>query len=116
VKRDFETLEQRPFKALKLLKQGYNESEVRRLKVCSQTMSRWRTVAKEGKQALDAVGRAGRKPFLDEKQRKRLVARLLEGPGETGYETSLWTCGPVGHLIEQFGVHHGHACKCSPRS
>ncbi|SRR5213080_4731169 len=115
IKRDFKALERRRFEALKLLKKGYNQSEVgRRTKVCSQTVSRWaRMVAEEGDRALETVGRAGRKPLLEEKQRKQLVARL-EGPEKLGYETPLWTCGRVGHLIEQeFGVryHSGHVWK-----
>jgi transposase len=116
VKRDFRALERRRFEALKLLKQGYNQSEVsRRVKVCSQTVSRWaRTVEEEGERALEAVGRAGRKPLLDDQQRKQLVARLLEGPERLGYETPLWTCERVRHLIqEEFAVryHAGHVWK-----
>jgi transposase len=116
VRRDFGALEQRRFEGLKLLRQGLNQSEVaRRIKVCSQTVSRWtRTVAQEGEKALRAAGRAGRKPLLDVKQRQRLVARLLEGPEALGYETPLWTCERVAHLIEQeFGVryHAGHVWK-----
>ena len=116
VKRDFRALEQRRFAALKLLRQGYNQSEVaRRVKVCSQTVSRWaRTVSHQGEKALDAAGRAGRKPLLDEKQRGRLMARLLEGPEKLGYETPLWTCDRVAHLIqEEFDVqyHSGHVWK-----
>src|ERR1700747_737137 len=92
VRRDFEALERRRLEGLRLLKQGYNQSEVaRRVKVCSQTVSRWaRAVAEEGERALEAVGRAGRKPLLDETQRERLTARLLEGPERLGYETPLW--------------------------
>jgi transposase len=116
VRRDFEELEQRRFEGLKLLRQGFNQSEVaRRVKVCSQTVSRWaRTVSQEGEKALKAAGRAGRKPLLDGKQRQRLIARLLEGPEKLGYETPLWTCERVAHLIEQeFGVryHAGHVWK-----
>lgn len=116
VRRDFAALERRRFQALKLLRQGFNQSEVaRRVKVCSQTVSRWaRTVQAEGERALDAVGRAGRRPLLDEAQRRELVARLLEGPERLGYETPLWTCPRVAHLIEEeFGVsyHAGHAWK-----
>ena len=116
VKRDFQALERRRFAALKLLKQGYNQSDVgRRVKVSSQTVSRWaRAVSEQGERALEAVGRAGRKPLLDETQRKRLIARLLEGPEKLGYETPLWTCNRVGHLIqEEFGVqyHSGHVWK-----
>jgi transposase len=74
VRRDFKALERRRFEALKLLRQGYNQSEVsRRVKVCSQTVSRWaRAVSAEGDVALEATGRAGRKPQLDEKQRAQL--------------------------------------------
>lgn len=116
VKRDFGKLEQRRFAGLKLLRAGLNQSEVaRRVKVCSQTVSRWaKTVSEEGEKALRAAGRAGRKPLLDEKQRQQLVARLLEGPERLGYETPLWTCERVGHLIEQeFDVHYhsGHVWK-----
>jgi transposase len=116
VKRDFRALEQRRFAALKLLRKGYNQSEVaRRVKVCSQTVSRWaRTVSQQGEKALDAAGRAGRKPLLDEKQRERLIARLGEGPEKLGYETPLWTCDRVAHLIqEEFDVqyHSGHVWK-----
>jgi transposase len=82
VRRDFAALEQRRFAGLQLLRQGLNQSEVaRRVKVCSQTVSRWaNVVSQEGEKALRAAGRAGRKRLLDEKQRQRLVARLLEGP------------------------------------
>jgi transposase len=116
VQRDFRALERRRFAALKLLKQGYNQSEVaRRVKVCSQTVSRWAgTVSEEGERALEAVGRAGRKPLLDQKQRQQLVVRLLEGPEKLGYQTPLWTCDRVGRLIkEEFGVqyHSGHVWK-----
>ena len=116
VKRDFAALESRRWEALKLLKKGYNQSEVaRRVKVCSQTVSRWaRAVSGQGEKALRAAGRAGRKPLLDDQQRERLIGRLLEGPERLGYETPLWTCHRVGHLIqEEFGIryHAGHVWK-----
>ena len=116
VRRDFAKLERRRFEGLKLLQQGFNQSEVaRRLKVCSQTVSRWaKAISENGEKGLRAAGRAGRKPLLDEEQRQRLVARLLEGPERLGYETPLWTCERVAHLIEQeFGVryHAGHVWK-----
>jgi hypothetical protein len=91
VRRDFAALKRRRLAALKFLKQGYNQSEVaRRVKVCSQTVSRCaRAVAAQGDKALSAAGRAGRKPLLDNQQRERLIARLLEGPARLGYETPL---------------------------
>jgi transposase len=116
VKRDFEALERRRFEGLKLLRQGLNQSEVaRRLKVGSQTVSRWaRTMAEKGEKGLKAAGRAGRIPLLDTKQRERLVSRLLEGPEKLGYETPLWTCARVADLIQrEFGIryHPGHVWK-----
>jgi transposase len=115
-KRDFAALERRRLEARKLLKQGYNQSEVaRRVKVCSQTVSRWaRALSVGGEKALRAAGRAGRKPLLDGPQRERLIARLVEGPERLGYETPLWTCHRVARLIqEEFGIryHSGHVWK-----
>jgi transposase len=116
VRRDFAALERRRLEALRLLKQGFNQSEVaRRVKVCSQTVSRWaKTVSEAGPQALRAAKRAGRRPLLDGKQRARLITRLLEGPEKLGYETPLWTCARVADLIErEFGIryHAGHVWK-----
>ena len=45
---------------------------------------------------------------------QRLEKLLLQGPERLGYETPLWTCPRVAHLIEQeFGVlyHEGHVWK-----
>jgi len=54
------------------------------------------------------------KPRLSETQRQQLKKLLLAGPEQLGYETPLWTCPRVAHLIEQqFGVryHEGHVWK-----
>jgi transposase len=116
VRRNFEALERRRLEGLKLLRQGFNQSEVaRRVKVCSQTVSRWaRTVAEQGEKGIRAAGRAGRLPMLNSRQRQQLVNRLLEGPEKLGYETPLWTCPRVADLIaREFGVryHAGHVWK-----
>ena len=116
VRRDFEALERRRLEGVRLLREGLNQSEVaRRVKVCSQTVSRWAKLLEEsGEKGMKAAGRAGRMPMLDTRQRKHLVARLLEGPEKLGYETPLWTCPRVADLIERdFGVryHPGHVWK-----
>jgi transposase len=116
VRRDFEALERRRWEGLKLLRQGLNQSEVaRKVKVCSQTVSRWaKTLEEKGEKGLKAAGRAGRMPLLDGRQRQQLVSRLLEGPQKLGYETPLWTCPRVADLIQrEFGVHYhaGHVWK-----
>lgn len=117
VKRDFEALEKRRMKAISLLESGdLNQSEVaRRVRVCRQTVSRWvEDYRGRGKEALAQAGRAGRKPGLTPTDRERLQDLLLQGPEQLGYETPLWTCARVGHLIEnEFGIeyHPGHVWK-----
>ncbi|SRR6266404_2240757 len=116
VKRDFEALERRRLEGLRLLDQGLNQSEVsRRLKVCSQSVSRWaKTLQEKGEKGLKAAGRAGRLPLLSVEQRQQLEKRLLEGSEKLGYESPLWTCPRVADLIErEFAVsyHAGHVWK-----
>ena len=68
----------------------------------------------QGKSGLRKAGRAGRKPRLSGQHWRRLHTLLLQGPERLGYETPLWTCPRVAHLIEQeFGVryHEGHVWK-----
>ena len=72
------------------------------------------SIVPQGKSGLRKAGRAGRKPGLSEKDRQCLHTLLLQGPERLGYETPLWTCPRVAHLIEQeFGVryHEGHVWK-----
>jgi transposase len=117
VRRDFEALEKRRMEAVRLVeKRDLNQSEVaRRLRVCRQTVSRWVDEFKAGgRDALKKAGRAGRKPDLTDADRERLGEMLLEGPEKLGYETPLWTCARVAHLIEkEFEVkyHRGHVWK-----
>ena len=117
VKRDFEALEKRRMEAMRLLERNaLNRAEVaRRLGVCRQTVSRWVDQFKAGgKEGLKKADRAGRKPELTEADRERLQELLLKGPEKLGYETPLWTCARVAHLIEnEFGIeyHRGHVWK-----
>ena len=116
VKRDFVALERRRFEEVKLFKKDLNNSEIgRRLKVSNQTVSRWRKdYERAGKDALRQAGRAGRLPQLSEGDKARLVDLLKQGPERLGYETPLWTCARVAHLIEQtFEVdyHPGHVWR-----
>ena len=116
VRRDFDALEKRRFQAIRLWERGQNQSEIaRQLRVVRQSVARWvQQYRAQGKWALQKAGRAGRKPRLNEKQRHQLKKLLLAGPERLGYETPLWTCPRVAHLIEQqFGVryHEGHVWK-----
>jgi transposase len=116
VRRDFEALEKRRFAAMALFGKDLNNSEIgRQLKISNQTVSRWRKEYQAGgEKALHRAGRAGRKPLLSADQRLGLVESLLKGPEQLGYETPLWTCGRVSHLIEEeFGIHYhpGHVWR-----
>jgi transposase len=117
IKRDFDALEKRRWKAMRLLSKGeLNQSEVaRRVKVCRQTVSRWsEEFGRGGEAALRKAGRAGRLPELRAEDKARLEELLLKGPEELGYETPLWTCDRVAHLIrKEFDVqyHRGHVWK-----
>lgn len=117
VKRDFEALEKRRREAIRLVTvEKLNQSEAaRRVKVVRQTVGRWvRGHRQNGEAALARAERAGRKPRLTDEQREELVERLRLGPQRMGYETPLWTCPRVAHLIEQeFGIryHTGHIWK-----
>jgi transposase len=101
---------------VKLFEKSLNNSEIgRRLKVSNQTVSRWRKEYQEGGNiALRQAGRAGRLPCLDETDKDRLVELLLQGPEHLGYETPLWTCQRVAHLIEknfEVDYHPGHVWR-----
>jgi transposase len=116
VQRDFDALEKRRFAAMRMLDKGLNQTEVaRRVKVVRQTVARWvRQYRLTGVAALRKAGRAGRKPRLSARDRERLVKLLLRGPEALGYETPLWTCPRVAHLIEsefQIRYHEGHVWK-----
>jgi transposase len=116
VPRDFEALEKRRFQAIQLWERGQKQSEIaRQLRVVPQTVARWvQQYRARGKSALRKAGRAGRLPRLSEEQRQQLEKLLVRGPEQLGYETPLWTCPRVAHLIEQeFDVryHEGHVWK-----
>src|ERR1017187_8949505 len=116
VSRDFGALEKRRMRAIGLWERGETQAAVaRRVGVVPQTVARWVSqYRREGKSGLIKAGRAGRKPMLDQVNRERLHALLLEGPEQLGHETPLWTCPRVAHLIErEFGVryHPGHVWK-----
>ena len=116
VRRDFDALEKRRFAAIRLLDKGLNQTEVaRRVKVVRQTVARWiRQYHLSGVAALRKAGRAGRKPRLSAIDREQLEKLLLRGPEALGFQTPLWTCPRVAHLIEsEFKVHYheGHVWK-----
>lgn len=116
VRRDFDALERRRWEAIRLLDEGLKQTQIaHRLKVSRSTVVRWvGQYRRQGREALRKTGRAGRKPMLSQKDRQRLKELLVRGPEALGYETPLWTCPRVAHLIDQeFGIryHEGHVWK-----
>ena len=109
LKRDFNQLQQRRYRAAKLFERGYSKSEVaQRLSVSAQSTSRWYAAWQaDGIDGLKKAGRAGRKSRLDSDQIHQLEQALLQGPQVLGYETPLWTAARVVDLIQrQTGVRY----------
>lgn len=109
-------LEQRRLRALGLLAQGLGPVEVaRQLGVDRRSVRRWRSAERRsGREALRARLASGRPPKLSATGHKRLVAQLLRGAKQAGFETDLWTCPRVAQVIEsKFGVryHVDHVCR-----
>src|SRR5947199_8929948 len=86
VHRDFEALERRRLKGMRLLGKGLSQSEVgRRLGVGHASVNRWaQALAEQGREGLKKAGRAGRKPRLSGEDLKRLEQGLLKGPEALG--------------------------------
>ena len=109
VRRDFEALEKRRLAAVKLFGKEFNNSEIgRRLKVCNQTVSRWRKQYESGgKQALQRAGRAGRKPLLSAADQQRLIEKEFGVAYHAGHVWKLlrglnWSVQrPVGRALER---------------
>jgi transposase len=113
VKRDFDALERRRFKAFGLLREGVSEAEVaRQVGVHRQSVNRWaKQIEEQGREGLKQAGRAGRKSRLSQADLNCLEERLKRGAEALGYETNLWTLERVAELVERdFGVkyHAGH--------
>jgi transposase len=116
VKRDFDALEKRRLEAIRMWERGETQAVIaRRVGVVRQSVYRWvNAYRRDGRVGVKKAGRAGRKPLLSTAEKRQLTKLLLKGPEQLGYETPLWTCPRVAHLIEQeLGVryHPGHVWK-----
>ena len=99
-----------------LLLEGREIGEVAEIVAASESsVRRWhRVVKKGGLEALKAKPHPGRKPRLNETQKRRLTKILLAGPRKAGYRNDLWTCPRVSQVIAKtFGVkyHSAHVWK-----
>jgi len=115
-RRDFPALEARRFAAAELFRQGLDQaSVVHRLHVSRQTASRWHHAwRRNGRAALKAAGRAGRRPRLDDAALHRVEATLLRGPKAAGFSTDMWTLPRISRVIARSSgiqYHPGHVWK-----
>jgi transposase len=109
VKRDFDQLEERRFRAGKLFDEGFSKAHVaRELGVSFASARRWFQAWQEnGAGSLKKAGRAGRKPKLTESQMDQLKAKLVESSLTDPNSGHRYTTERVDLLIEQLtGVHY----------
>jgi transposase len=72
-------------------------------------VSRWYTEWKSGGvRALNAAGRAGRKPKLDLRQLRKVERTLRQGSRANGFDTDLWTLPRVALVMERVTSVHYH--------
>jgi len=93
----------------RLLSKGNGINAVARMVGASpSSVQRWKeAIDKGGMEALKAKPHPGRAARLSDRQKERLKAILLAGPGAAGYPTDLWTCPRVAQVIERrFGVRY----------
>jgi transposase len=108
-RRDFKGRERVRPQAARMFEQGTSQAEVaRRLDTSRQNAHRWhRAWQQGGRIALRAAGRAGRRPKLDARGRRKVERALLQGALVHGFDSDLWTCKRVAMVIERLtGVRH----------
>lgn len=90
-------------RALKLLSRGLSLHEAARQIGChASSVMRWRNIhKKKGKEVFVVGASPGRPPKLTNKQRRKIVAMLLEGAMKHGYRTDLWTTQRIADLIRK---------------
>jgi len=108
-----EDLERRRRRGVALLKQGESPAEAaRRLNCSHSSVARWqKAFAQGGSKALAAKPVPGRPRKLDDQERQRLWAILLEGAVAHGFPNELWTLKRICQVIRrELGVryHPGH--------
>lgn len=115
--RDFSAMKARRLRAAEWFSAGEmtQAAIARELQTSRQSVSRWyRQWQRGGARSLAGAGRAGRKPRLNEGQRRRLAAALRKGARAYGFGSDRWTLDRVSALIEELtGVvyHRGHVWR-----
>ena len=102
-------LERRRQRAVALLREGRAPVEVARLvDVDRRSVRRWHAAYRQhGTAGLVAQPVSGRPSKLTPRQRGQLEAALLRGAAASGFESELWTCPRVAHVIRRrFGIRY----------
>src|SRR6476646_3803571 len=91
-RRDFAAMEERRMQAADLFEQDVTPAEIaRRLGVCHQIVSDWRTAwRRSGRDGLRAAGRAGRLPKVRRDQLEQVETELAKGAAANGYANDMW--------------------------
>jgi transposase len=94
-------LEARRLIAGEMILQGNDNDEILEiLGVSRSSLNRWRrAVEKGGLDALKAKPHLGRKPRLNETQKRQLLEILLAGPRGVGYHNDWWTCRRIADVV-----------------
>ena len=109
-------LEKRRFRAIALLKEGYQPVEVaQRLGVDRRSVRRWNaTKRSRGVFSLKAKPSLGRPSRLKPPQKRQLRRIILQGATKCGFATDLWTCPRVAQAIRrrfQVAYHVDHLSR-----
>jgi transposase len=107
--RDFKGMERLRLHAARMFEQGISQAEVaNRLGTSRQNAHRWyRKWQQGGRDALRAAGRAGRRPKLDARARRKPERALLQGALAHGFDSDLWTCKRVAIVLQRLsGARH----------
>lgn len=98
-----EQLQERRFRAMALLEEGFSQVETaRRLGVSTGAVCQWKKAYDDrGSEALVASKHPGPTPKLSAKQRERLLNYLRQGPRKHGWKTELWTLPRIVELIRR---------------
>ena len=98
-----EVLEHYRFRAIELRKAGEHVEDIARFfGVHPNSVSRWLvTYRQRGEKALHSRKATGRPPKLTWKEFNAILSELRRPATDFGFETPLWTCGRVRHLIHQ---------------
>lgn len=89
--------------AADLFEQDVTPAEIaRRLGVCHQIVSDWRTAwRRSGRDGLRAAGRAGRLPKVRRDQLEQVETELARGAAANGYVNDMWTLQRAAEVIER---------------